>query len=88
MRNWIVRVVHISEKQEDIQSEDGQGHQLMGKTLQFDFCILNYVFGTCSFGQEAIEQVKIIIKVIFHNRGSSNVACSELHLTCITLKSV
>ena len=41
VRNWIVRVVHISEKQEDIQSEDGQGHQLMGKTLQFDFCILN-----------------------------------------------
>ena len=48
MGNWIVRVVHISEKQEDIQSEDGQGRQLMGKTLHFDFLHLESCFSHIS----------------------------------------
>ena len=81
MRNWIVRVVHISEKQEDIQSEDGQGRQLMGKTLHLTFCscILNHVFSHSSnrcLELWTVGQVKILITVTFHFKGSSNVSCS------------
>ena len=79
MGNWIVRVVHISAKQEDIQSEDGQGRQLMGKTLQFDFLhletclshISNRFLANETGPRALLAKWKCSYCVPFHFKGSS-----------------
>ena len=81
VRNWIA-VVHISEKQEDIQSEGGQGRRLMGKTLQFDFSQIQHLESCLCHISNRFLALVVLVRghfFSFHLKGSLNIAASVCH---------